>query len=127
MERVASILVLMICCIALVPPLVNDVGYASVVDSPYFKSLYWIFSYASLSLITALIPLQWTKLYIGIRHISILTSGWFFSALIFKLMTFGSEADVSDQSMYFKHLTCFTVGVASIILYNHIYPNGSKH
>jgi len=112
-SKIATILVLLMCMLNLVPPLFKDGVYF---DNIYYSILYLLLSFLAIS-IPFLVPI----INKHIMRISFLIGGWFIFGLIFELINFFIPKIVlnskSDSFVFAKMLIVFIIGLAFSITF----------
>ena len=111
MTKIATILILLMAMLNLVPPL--------FADTDYFDNSYYLILYLLLSFLGIAIPFCVDILPKIMKRISILTGAWCFSGFVMEIFNLSVPTLVlnssNDNIFYFKALTFFITGLALII------------
>ncbi len=112
-EKLATILILLMSMLNLIPPLFAGTEYF---DNIYYSILYLFLSFTAIAL-----PFIATKLNDTIVRISFLLGGWFVFGLIFELINFAVPSIVlnteSSNFLFSKILTIFIIGLSFTITF----------
>lgn len=109
--KIAITLIFLMCFLNLAPPL--------FANTDYFDNVYYTILYLLLTFLAFTIPYLVTRLNKWLKRCSIMIGGWFFSGLIIEIINFANPLTVYNSnfsnSVYFKFVVMFTIGIAAII------------
>lgn len=112
MVRLATILILLMCMLNLIPPLFKGGVYF---DNVYYSILYLLLSFLGLS-----IPYLVPEIPKSLRLISTIIGSWFVAGLVNGLINMVIPTVVLnnslDEAMYLKFMITFTISVTFIII-----------
>lgn len=112
MVKLATILILLMCMLNLIPPLFSGGVYF---DNVYYSILYLLLSYLGLVL-PYLVPMLPKPL----KMISTIVGGWFIAGLVNGLINMVTPDIVinnsHDKAMYLKFMLTFTISITFIVI-----------
>lgn len=127
MVKLATILILLMCMLNLIPPLFSDGG---VFDAIYFDNVYYSILYLILSFTGITLPYMVEDLPKSMKIISTMIGSWFIAGLVNGLINMVTPDIVlnnsKDDALYLKYFITFTVGLLFIVL-NSLWTQESRN